>query len=129
MGTKLSLAVMVAFAYGCASAGGGSEQPPVPVFATVGDVPCEYEVLEPVRGSGPAPRSTNAYELDRARILGREGARIGADAVIAEERSAIGTTVRRPLGTSGTAAARPSPVRSVDYSGQAIRYTSDGCAG
>ncbi len=40
MSKRVHLAAMAVFAFGCASAGGGNDLPPVPVYLSSDDVPC-----------------------------------------------------------------------------------------
>ena len=99
--------------------------PTVPVYASTDGLPCEYEVIETVRGSSSSQgvRSLADYESIQADVLGRAGADIGADAVIAEEL-ATGTQrrgVRRRLGLP------PSAPPLFRFSGEAIRFIPGTC--
>ena len=138
MSTRVSLAALATFAFGCASAGGGSDLPPVTVYASTDEVPCEYEVIETVRGSSSTrARSPADYRRIRADVLGQAGADIGADAVIAPEIDEVGT-VRRvdgavTVGGDGRAVQRrggqpPPPAPLLRFSGEAIRFIPDTCS-
>ena len=109
---------------GCASSGGGSGAETVPVYTRVQDIPCQYEVLETVRASGSIVRgSPGAFQMARARALGRAGARVEADAVFVpppdpEDR---GTARRREIGNE------PIEPILVTFVGQAIRFIPGTC--
>ena len=122
MNTRVPLA---AFAFGCASSGGGDDPPPVQVYAATDELPCEYEVIQTVSGS--SSRSTGGsqsrYVSIRADILGRAGADVGADAVIAAELP-VGTQ-RRGVSRSGDL---PPPPPRISYSGEAIRFIPGTCS-
>ena len=125
MSTRVPLAALATFAFGCASVGGGSELPPVPVYALTDELPCEYEVIETVRGSS-SRRSTSpaSYERIRADVLGQAGADIGADAVILPDPNEAVGTVRRRVGRGDQLPAAPPLLR---FSGEAIRFIPDTC--
>ena len=129
MGIRVSWIALAAFAAGCASAGTGTAEGPtsVPVYLTAAEVPCRFEVIERVEGQGMAA-SLEEYERERSRVLGRAGARVGADAVLIPEgrpepgRGSVGVQVR---GTS--AGGRISS--TMEFSGDAIRFVDATCAG
>ncbi len=129
MSTRVPLVTLVAvavFAFGCASAGGGNDLSPVPVYAATDPLPCEYEVIQTVRGSSPAQNSRAAFERIRADVLGRAGANIGADAVITSERNQGGTQrgwARQPPQPP------PPPPRPplLRFEGEAIRFIPCTC--
>lgn len=87
-------------------------------------MPCDFEVIETVRGFATVS-SLRDYEQARDRVLGRQGAQAGADAVLIPEdqrepgRGGVGLSVQRVGGRNQPAEAR--------FSGQAIRFTSDAC--
>ena len=122
---RARLAPLAAFVLGCASGGGGNDLPPVPVFASTEELPCEYEVVETVSGSSSRRSSSVAeYERIRADVLGREGADIGADAVIAPEIDEGGTQRRVVV---GGAVQRPGPPPLLRFTGEAIRFIPGTC--
>ena len=51
MNTRVPSAALAAFAFGCASGGASDLPPPVLVYDSTDELPCEYEVIETVRGS------------------------------------------------------------------------------
>ena len=121
MSTRVTLAALAAFAFGCASGGGGNNLPPVPVYTSTDDVPCEYEVIETVRGSSSrSPRGSAALQRIRDNVLGRAGAGIGADAVIAAPPEPGRAMRERPP---------PSTPRLLRFSGEAIRFIPGTCGG
>lgn len=123
MSTRVPLVALAVFAFGCASAGGGNDLPPVPVYAATDPLPCEYEVIQTVRGSSSAQSSRAAFERIQADVLGRAGANIGADAVITPEPNEVGTQ-RRAVGRAG----QPTPPpRVVRFEGEAIRFLPGTC--
>ena len=125
MSTRVPLAALAAFAFGCASAGGGSDLPPVQVYASTDELPCEYDVIEAVSGSSSRRSSSRAdYESIRADVLGREGADIGADAVIAAAINEIGTMRRA---TRGRGVQLPPAPPLLRFSGEAIRFIPGTC--
>ena len=147
MNTRVPLAALAAFAFGCASGGASDLPPPVLVYDSTDELPCEYEVIETVRGSSSrrgqgslveelAVYELAVYERIRADVLGRAGANIGADAVIAHEIDLVGTQ-RRAVGRTVTgqpAVGRavqppPSPPPLRQFSGEAIRFISGACRG
>ena len=116
--TRAQLTPLAAFVLGCASGGGGNDLPPVQVFASTEELPCEYEVVETVSGSSSRRSSSMAdYERIRDDVLGRAGADIGADAVIAP-------TVRVVIGDGGRRRTAP-PLLS--FTGEAIRFIPGTC--
>jgi hypothetical protein len=108
----------------CASSGTSSEGPStVPVYAVESEVPCRYEVLERVEAEWTMrlPPSPGEQDRERRRLLGREGARVGADAVLLPQgRNAVGSTVAavRPGGTT---------LIPVTFVGDAIRFLPGTC--
>ena len=123
MSTRVPLVALAMFAFGCASAGGGNDLPPVPVYAVNDPLPCEYEVIQTVRGSTSAQSSRAAFERIRADVLGREGANVGADAVITPEPLEGGTVRRVRAGQP------PPPPRILRFEGEAIRFIPGTCGG
>jgi hypothetical protein len=109
---------------GCASANRAPDPPPVPVFFAPGDVPCEYEILGTVRGeSREILRTSSQYRNEVIRLLGPEGARRGADAVLAEGFEDRG---RRMLVVVDARDGFPNmPARTLE--GRALRYVSESC--
>jgi hypothetical protein len=110
------------FFAGCASSG-SSESSVVPVYATEGEVPCRFEIIEriEVQGSISVPPSPGETERERRRLLGREAASVGADAVLLPQS-------RAPVGTA--VAAVPAGGRTtipVDFVGDAIRFLPGTC--
>ena len=125
MSKRVLVAAMATFAFGCASGGGGNDLPPVQVFASTEELPCEYEVVETVSGSSSRRSSSVAdYERIRDDVLGRAGADIGADAVIAPEIDERGT-VRR--GVVGGGVQPPGPPPLLRFTGEAIRFIPGTC--
>ena len=148
MSRRIPLAALAVFAFGCASGGGGDDLPPlVPVYASTEEPPCEYEVIQTVRGSSSrrgqgslvdelAVYELAVYERIRADILGRAGANIGADAVIAHgidevgtQRRAVGRTVTGQPAVGRAVQPPPSPPPLLQFSGEAIRFISGACRG
>jgi hypothetical protein len=124
--------LLFACAAGCASAGDPTEQvASVPVFDSPEDVPCQYEVMSTVRGESPrsAGGSPAAYERERARVLGRVGARAGADAVLVEPVEDLAGVQRRAV-VSAPAGSPPSipPGPALQFEGEAIRYVAGTCS-
>ena len=127
MSTRVPLAALAALAFGCASGGGGN-LPPVQVYALTDELPCEYEVIQTVSGSSSrSSRSMAGYQAIRADVLGRAGADIGADAVIAPEiDERVGVQRRAVRDPSGRVQyVDPPPARR--YSGEAIRWVPGTC--
>ena len=126
MSRGVLVAALVAFAFGCASGGGGNDLPPVQVFASTEELPCEYEVVETVSGSSSRRSSSLAdYERIRDDVLGRAGADIGADAVIAPEIDERGTQRRVVVG--GGVVQPPGPPPILRFTGEAIRFIPGTC--
>lgn len=109
---------------GCASSGQGSDGQRVPLYFE-GNAPCEYVLLETVRGRTSARIvSPEMYERERTRVLGHEGAEVGADAVIVEVTPTLtGTAVRREIGRT-TSGFPEIPV--TEFEGEAVRFAA-GC--
>ncbi len=122
----------------------GGDSPAVPVYASTDELPCEYEVIETVSGSSSRTSRSLADLLHgaeipplwsiRADVLGRAGADIGADAVIASEIAGgtqrRGGTQGRVIGGGG--AQRPGPQSPPPqprrrFSGEAIRFIPGTC--
>ena len=120
MSKGVLVAALAAFAFGCASAGGGNDLPPVRAYASTDELPCEYEVIETVSGwSASVQGSRTAYERIRADVLGRAGADIGADAVIIPEIDDF---------QHGGRQLRPLPLPPLlRFSGEAIRFIPGTC--
>jgi hypothetical protein len=114
-------------AMGCASAGAapGAEEgrEPVPVYARESDVPCRFENVQTVRGSASVT-SYEEFAREREKVLAREGARVGADAVLlpaSEERRGVAVTAR--VGPGGV---QRLPTQ-ISFEGQAIRFVEGTC--
>ncbi len=110
-------------AWGCASTPGDPNLTPVPVYRE-SEAPCEYEVIDRVRVQQPGGTPTLEEFVRRLRVdLGRAGARVGADAVIAAlpDPSNPGRARRREV--SG---ARPPPPPPM-FTGEAVRFITDTC--
>ncbi len=123
MGIRIPLAATAMFSLACASSGNGGDLSQVMVYLSSDDVPCEFEVIGQVSGFA-AVSSLRQYERERDRILGREGARAGADAVL------IPDTQREPGRDGGLRVTQVGGVpqqTEARFSGQAIRFTSDDC--
>ena len=128
MSKRVLVAALAAFAFGCASGGGGSDLPPVQVYAAIDELPCEYEVIQTVSGSSSrASSSRSAFERIRADVLGQAGADVGADAVIAAEIDETVGVRRRGVTTSSGRVRYVDPPPARVYSGEAIRFISDTC--
>ena len=98
------------------------------VYDSTDELPCEYEVIETVSGSSSrASTSADDYESMRADILGRAGADVGADAVIAPEiDGTVGvarSAVREPSGRIRFLDPAPLP----SFSGEAVRFIPGTC--
>jgi hypothetical protein len=121
MRSASTLTAAILFA-GCASSG-SSESSAVPVYATESEVPCGFEVMEriEVQGSISLPPTPGESEREQRRLLGREGARAGADAVLLpQSRTAVGSAVV-------AVPANQSTTIMVDFVGDAIRFLPGTC--
>ena len=109
---------------GCASANPSPDLPPVPVFFAPEDVPCEYQMLGTVRGeTREILRTSSQYRYAVTRLLGPEGARRGADAVLAESFEDRG-----PLKVVVADARSMTPdFNEVTLEGRALRYVEQSC--
>lgn len=97
-----------------------SDVAPVPVY-TPETMPCEYEVIGDVRSTtGATFTSASAFEEARDRALGREGAEMGADAVLVPDPRA-GQAVRREV----TRRNEPPPLTT--FRGEGVRFMSATC--
>jgi hypothetical protein len=110
---------------GCASGGGAANGGPstVPVYTGASAVPCQYEMMRRVEGETTVPfvSSREVFERERARVLGREGARLGANAVVVADATAIG-------GTQVAIPANQIPsTRVIRFEGEAVRYLDPTC--
>jgi hypothetical protein len=86
-------------------------------------VPCRFEVIERVEAQGTVtvPPTPGEQDRERRRLLGREGARVGADAVLLPQgRAAVGTAVV-------AVRANQSRTITVDFVGDAIRLLPGTC--
>lgn len=111
-------------AWACASTPEDPNVPPVPVYAE-DEAPCQYEVLERVRVRRPS--GTTSFEDYQRRLrlsLGQAGARVGADAVIAELSDEAGVGVARRREVSRNALPPPPPP---GFPGLAVRFVPDTC--
>ena len=114
---RLSSLVPTAVLVACASSGEPSP-PPVPVFFDAGDVPCAYTVMGQVAEETAPERD---FERLARRVLGRAGARRGADAVLVERG---GLTVERI-----DFADRPPGDQRITVEGDLLRYSDASCGG
>ena len=117
---RLILGAVIA-AWGCASSPEDPNLAPVPVYRE-SEAPCEYEVIDRVRVRQPSRAPTFEEFVRRLRVdLGRAGARVGADAVIAAlpDPSNPGTARRREV----SGAPPPPPM----FTGEAVRFIPDTC--
>ena len=109
---------------GCASSGGSGDGPStVPVFANESEVPCRFEVNERVVAEGTVtiPPDRGEHEREQRRLLGREGARMGADAVLLPQgRVAVATAVV-------AVPANQTTTIPITFGGDAIRYLPGTC--
>ncbi len=105
---------------GCASGGSGDGDGTVSVYATAGDVPCQYEVMRTVRAEGRIS-SDREFQREMERVLGRAGAGVGASAVIAGGARQVRGTAR---GSGGTVRTQWGPLT---FEGQAVRYLDPTC--
>ena len=109
---------------GCASGGGapvGSST--VPIYEGAAAVPCQYEVIRRVEGETTVPflSGRDVFERERARILGREGARFGANAVVVPDPATL-------TGTQRAVPANQVPsTRTIRFEGDAVRYLDPAC--
>ncbi|HSM07288.1 MAG TPA: hypothetical protein VK858_21855 [Longimicrobiales bacterium] len=104
---------------GCAAGTSTPALPPVPVFFAPAEVPCEYEMVEAVRRqTRETIRNDAEWRRIVTRLLGPEGARVGADAVLAEdfEEGRLPFTVS----TSRSVSSDLPPETTLE--GDAIRY-------
>ena len=96
----------------------------VVVYASAGDVPCEFEVMRRVEAQATVrfpPPSRADQERERDRVLARAGERAGADAVVAVPGRQLGS------GTIGVQVdTMPSTIR-MDFVGEAIRFIPGTC--
>lgn len=93
---------------------------PVPVYSET-ETPCDYEVIDRVQIRNPRAPSFEQYVQRIREGLGREGAAVGADAVIAELPSGSGVARRREVGRSQMPSL-PPPVE-----GEAVRFLPGTC--
>ena len=121
--SSILLVIGLATLGGCASANPSPDPPPVPVFFAPEDVPCEYEVLGTVRGeSREILRTSSQYRNEVTRLLGPEGGRRGADAVLAERFED-----RRLLVAVVDARDIPPGIPARTLEGRALRYVAESC--
>jgi hypothetical protein len=121
MRSASALTAAIVFA-GCASSG-SSGSSAVPVYATESEVPCRFQIIEriEVQGSIAVPPSPGESERERRRLLGREAASLGADAVLLpQSRTAVGTAVV-------AVPANQTTTITVDFVGDAIRFLPGTC--
>ena len=134
MSPKASFLLILACLAGCASAGAPSQTlAMVPVYDSPEDVPCQYEPMGSVEGDRPASTvgSRAAYERERAQVLGRLAARLGADAVLVTPAGEPAGQ-RRPVGNLVVAVSDGgTPVietpRNVRFEGEALRFIPGTC--
>jgi hypothetical protein len=124
------LALLAASA-ACASSGAPpTPEATVPVFDSVEDVPCQYEVMRTVRGEGsvPTPGSPSAFERERERVMARVGARAGADAVLVAPMSEMTGVQRRAVVSAPAGSPPPLPTATnLQFEGEALRYLPGTC--
>ena len=123
-GRGAALTATIVVLTGCASSGGPGDGPSaVPVYASESEVPCRFEVIERVEAQGmvTVPPTPGEQERERSRLLGREGARVGADAVLLpQRRTGVGTAVVAvPVNRTATI--------TIDFVGDAIRFLPGAC--
>jgi hypothetical protein len=119
------MSMFVVAVSGCASSGGGETIASVPVYDSVTDVPCAFEVARTVRGESSARvgGSPFAFERERAVVLGRAAARAGLDAVLVVP---VEEGVQRRATASSSASA---DVPRLTFVGEGLRCTDAGCSG
>ena len=110
---------------GCAYPREPRERPAtVVVYASVADVPCEFEVMRRIQARTTVPfppPSRMDQERERDRVLARAGDRVGADAVVAVAGRTLGT------GTIGVQADTMPSTITMDFEGDAIRFIPGTC--
>ncbi len=108
----------------CASSGTSSDGPStVPVYEVASEVPCRYEVVERVEAAWTMriPPAPGEQDRERARLLGREGARVGADAVLLPQNPTPVGSTRVAVGPGQTTTI------PVTFVGDAIRFLPGTC--
>jgi hypothetical protein len=93
------------------------------VYALASEVPCRYEVIRRVEAEWTMrlPPSPGEQEREQRRLLGREGARVRADAVLLpQSRTAIGSTLV-------AVRAGQTTTMPVTFVGDAIRFLPGTC--
>ena len=124
MGTRHVLVALLSLAAACASAGTPpATEATVPVFDSRDDVPCQFEVMRTIRGESNATTggSPAAFEQERGRVLGRVGARAGADAVLVEAVGEMAGVQRRVAAPAGS-------LPNLQFVGEALRYLPGTCS-
>lgn len=113
-GAPVSMAIIaLVSASGCAT-GGRIWNPPVPVFETAAEIPCEWEKVGDVEATvdGMTDRDTEAMIRYELALLAVE---VGGEAVIVDGERAIEFGERRAGGDE----------RRIRQGGSAIRFTSE----
>ena len=123
---RLSHAVAVAALLGgCAYPREPRDRPAtVVVYASAGDVPCEFEVMRRVEAQATVrfpPPSRADQERERNRVLARAGERVGADAVVAVPGRQLGS------GTIGVQVDTMPSTTVMNFMGDAIRFIPGTC--
>ena len=125
MRLRIASAVMMMTLLACASSGTSAGGPStVPVYAAEAEVPCRFEVIQRVEAEATlslTPSVRDDQDRERRRLLGREGARVGADAVLLPQ-------TRNPVGNA-VVAVNPNQATTitVDFVGDAIRFLPGTC--
>ena len=110
---------------GCAYPREPADRPStIPVYASAAEVPCQFEVMRGVQAQGTVsfpPPSRADLDREGQRLLAREGARAGADAVLLAQTRELGSGV---IGVQTDT--MPSTLR-YDFFGEAIRFLPGTC--
>ena len=96
----------------------------VPVYVSGAEVPCRFEFLRRVQAQGTVsfpPPSRADLEREAQRLLAREGARAGADAVVLAQTRELGT------GVIGVQTDTMPSTLTYDFFGDAIRFIAGTC--
>ena len=95
------------------------------IFFAPGEVPCDYEMLGTVQGvTREIMRTSSQYRNAVTRLLGPEGARRGADAVLAED---FPDERRRLLVVAADGRSMSPVIPEVTMEGRALRYLEESC--
>ena len=135
MRTRTACLPVILLLAACASSGLGEDR--VPVYTSIDDVPCEFELVRILQvASSERFGDLNEFRTAQGRVLGREGRKLGADAVVAPQLDSVfvaageltGTMVSVPLGTPPPSVIPPEGGEpEFIFEGNAIRFIEGTC--